>query len=174
MGRRTIDFELTLPIAPRLLILQKAIRYTTMYIFEGLLLFPVGKLLLGSRFSLEHFCLGKFLAMFITVNTFFGCGTLLLAGIAQTRSIRNSLWNELLMSLWDFGGYYFTWLAAASAYPLFAYSMLLNPITYTMEGLRNTVLGAETSLNFFLCLGVLACLSILSLHNSRICIAQKT
>lgn len=172
-GRRAINFELTLPIRAELLILQKTLHYTLTYIFEGLLLFPVGKLLLGSNFVLTNFSWWKFTLMFIIVNIFFGASTLLLAGISRARSIRNSLLNELIMSLWDFGGYYFTWLAAATAYPLFAYGMLLNPITYTMEGLRGAVLEPETSLSFFLCFGILTILSIVSLYMAEYTLRKK-
>lgn len=172
-GRRAIDFELTLPFPPRLLILQKALFYSFTYTAEGLLLFPVGKLLLGKSFSLENLSAWKFIAIFIVTNLFFGSTTLLLAGITNARSVRNSLWSELLMWLWDFGGYYFTWLAALAVYPWFAYSMLLNPITYTMEGLRGAVLGPVTSLNFYGCLSTLIALSIACILSAEYSLRKK-
>jgi ABC-2 type transport system permease protein len=154
-GDRAFSYLLTLPLHPIFSISSFVLGWSLFGIFMTLLLFPIAKLLLFSRWDLSQISLLKFLGMNVTINVFFGYFSLWLASLIKDVKNTAWLWVMIINPLYTLGGYYSPWRVTKNFSSLLAFAELFNPITYVMEGIRATLLEPNEFLSFWVCLAAL-------------------
>ena len=178
-NNRLIDYFLTLPISPSLFFVKLATSITLKSLILTLPIFPLGKLLLLKRFSLLHLSFIKFCMMYLCITFFIGFFALWIVSWVKHQDAIIHVWLRLYNPMMWFGGILFSWKQIFETIPLISYLMLLNPVTYAIEGLRASVLGQENFLNYWICLVVLlvytifiATISVRRLHKRLDCINE--
>lgn len=149
-GDRTINYKLILPIKPWLVLCSQAVAWAIEAAIVNILLFPLGKLLLFSRFDLSQICLYKLLPIILVSNLFFGFFALWTTSMLKggVRGLQH-LWIRFISPIYFFGCYFYTWKSAYSMSPIIGYLSLLNPMVHAMEGARSAVLGTNDYLPFY-------------------------
>ncbi len=150
-GKKSIEYDMLLPMPSWIVFLVFVISIAVQAGVINILGFPLGKLLLGCSFPLASVSWSKAILLFITINLFFGCFGLWLASWVAKPSRFAHVWMRLILPLWSFGGYQFSWATLKGAYPLFGWLSLLNPLLYTFEGMRTVILGRHDLLDFWTC-----------------------
>ncbi len=148
-GDRTIAYTLTLPVTSVALFCYIAVFWALNSAALSILLFPVGKLLLFTRFDLSQIAYVRLILMFITTNLFFGFLSLWLASIFKGSNVLSSIYMRCINPLFMFGAYFYTWQVAFDLSPVIGYISLLNPMVYVMEGMRAAALGQGGYLPFW-------------------------
>jgi len=151
-GERTIAHTLILPVKSVFVFFYIAIFWALSSALLSIFLFPIGKLLLFTRFDLEAISYGRIIPMFITINVFFGFFALWLTSVVKGLSGINNLWMRFIGPMWMFGAYLYSWHSSFQLSPLIAYLSLINPMVYVMEGMHAASLGQEGYLPFWVCL----------------------
>lgn len=151
-GERAISQLLIMPIRSELVFIYMGVFWAISSALLAVLLFPVGKILLWSRFDLLAISYGRLIVLFLTSSLFFGAFALWLSSIVPGISGLNTLWLRYIVPLWMFGTYFFSWHDAYQVNPLIAYVLLINPIVYVMEGMRAAALGQEGYLPYWVSL----------------------
>lgn len=150
-GDRAISQILIMPIRSTLVFIYIAFFWAISSALLAVLLFPVGKLLLWSRFDLTAISYVRLIPMFVTSSLFFGAFALWLSSIIPGMSSLNTLWLRYIVPIWMFGTYFFSWKAAYALNPAIAYVLLINPIVYVLEGMRASALGQDGYIPFWIC-----------------------
>jgi hypothetical protein len=151
---RMIDYELTLPVSPQLVFIKYGLSFALhSFVITFPLLF-VGKLCLYDRFDMSAFSFPKFVFISVVGNVICAFFALWVAGLTRTEFIIH-IRIRLFDPLFYFGCNISTWATLHSVFPFIANLMLLNPVTYCMEGLRVAVFGQAGYINFWICIGVL-------------------
>ncbi len=154
-GDRIIDYELTLPMSPRMVYLRMA---TSFFIETALLNVAtifLGKLLLGSRFDWSNISWFKYFLAYFIICFAFSFTPLMIAFRATTLRQFTKFWRRFGKELLFIGGLQFSFAVLYKSLPIVAYFMLLNPITYAYEALRAAAFGQTGYLNYWLCILVL-------------------
>ncbi|HZW61033.1 MAG TPA: hypothetical protein VFF04_02310 [Candidatus Babeliales bacterium] len=155
-GDRTINYKLILPINTNWVFCAQALSWALESALVNIILFPIGKLLLYSRFDMSKISVLKLIPIIFAANLFFGFFALwttsMLKGGVNSLS---HLWIRFISPIYFFGCYFYPWKAAFALSPIIGYLTLLNPFAHVMEGSRNAVLGAEGFLPFYLTLPAL-------------------
>lgn len=159
-GDRTILYTVSLPLPAWLVFSSLAFSWALSSSIIGLFLFPVGKLLLWSQFSLSEISYLTLIPMFFVSNLFFGFFSLWLCAILKHMGDIGHIWVRIINPLYMFGGYFYSWKTMMHLSQSAGYLSLLNPLTYVMEGMRATVLGQEEYLSVGLCLGALIAITV--------------
>lgn len=154
-GDRTISYTLTLPIPSWLVFVYIAVWWAINSILVTIVIFPMGKLILYNSFDLEKINYLRLALIYISANLFYGFFSLWLTSLLKNMGGLGILWVRVINPILMFGAYFYSWYAAYSASPLFAWLDLINPLVYIMEGMRSAALGPAGSLPFWLCLPVL-------------------
>ena len=160
-GDQIITYYLTLPLPSWMVFLRLIFYYTLNFGMLGILVLPIGQLIIWQQFSLLQVSFIKFAIIFVIIHLFYGAFTLWIASRVPNMTKIGNVWMRFVFPLWFLGGFQFSWAVLASKWPYLAYVNFLNPITYMMEGMRATVLGQEGYLNFWLCAGMLALFTLL-------------
>lgn len=150
-----IDYELTLPISSFLIFFKRIILFTLRALVISFTVYTIGVILLKGQFSGVPFSLYKSFIMLLIINLVFGALALLITSITRSKNIFHSFFSTLLFSGSDFGCYAYAWKTLYFKAPLFAYFILINPLTYGMEGMRSAVLGPQNYLNYWICIMLL-------------------
>jgi ABC-2 type transport system permease protein len=140
-GERAISQVLIMPIRSELVFIYMAVFWAISSMVLAALLFPLGKLLLWTRFDLAAISYVKLIPIFLTSNLFFGSFALWLSSVIPGMSNLNTLWMRYIVPLWMFGAYFFSWENAYQLNPIIGTILLLNPVVYVMEGMRAAALG---------------------------------
>ncbi len=151
-GDKAISQILIMPIPSTLVFIYMAAFWAISSGVLAILLFPLGKLLLWTRFDLGAISYLRLIPIFIASNLFFGAFALWLSGAISGLSNLNALWLRYVVPLWMFGTYFFSWKDAWQVHPIFASFLLLNPIVYVIEGMRAATLGQEGYLPYWVSL----------------------
>lgn len=151
-GERTISHTLIMPIKAAWVFCYIALFWALTSALLAAPLFPLGKLLLWNRFDLTKISYLRFLLIFISSNLFFGFFALWLSSILRGIKSLNSLWLRIIVPMWMFGSYLYSWQAAYHLNPIIGYVSLANPMIYVMEGSRAAVLGQEGFIPFWISL----------------------
>lgn len=134
----------------------------------SILLFPLGKLLVFTEWSLLGISWWRLFLMFVTTNLFFGYFALWLTGILKNMTDLNQLWLRYIAPMWMFGGYVYSWQSAYNLNAVVGYLSLINPMIYVMEGMRAACLRQEGYLPFWMSMLMLWGFIILcAWHGSR-------
>ena len=161
-GDQIITYYLTLPLPSWMVFLRLIFYYTLNFAMLGILVLPIGQLIIWKQFNLLNISFHKFAIIFIIIHLFYGAFTLWIASRVPNMTKIGNVWMRFVYPIWFMGGFQFSWSVLASKWPYLAYMNFLNPITYMMEGMRAAVLGQEGYLNFWLCAGMLALFTLLA------------
>ncbi len=159
-GDRTILYTLTLPIPSWLVFVYIAVSWAILSSIMSILMFPLGKLLLFSKFDLAKINLFKLPLIFIISNLFFGFFALWLVAILKKMSNLSHLFVRIINPMYSFGGWWYSWAAIYAISPILGYLHLVNPLLYVMEGMRAATLGQEGYLPFWYSLAGLTLFTI--------------
>lgn len=154
-GDRTIDYYLSLPMSAFTVFASNVCYYTLIGCTTGLMLLPLAKMILGDQFVLANVSWLSFLFFLLLINLFFSIATFLVAACVPAMDKFDVVWVRFIFPLWFLGGFQFSWESVHVLVPWLSYVMLLNPITYTTEGMRAALLGQTGNLPFWLCSMVL-------------------
>lgn len=176
-GKRSLEYTLTLPIVHRLVFVTMGISFALKSMLSSMLVLPIAKLVFWNELSFTSIAWGKFIAIFILQNFFFGFLTLFLASILyDIRAIRH-VFRRFVFPLWWLGGYTFSFNQVYNYSPKLSYLALCNPLLYAFEGIRGAILGQQGYINFWCCLlmlfiatSVLACFAINNLFTRLDCV----
>jgi len=151
-GEKAISQLLIMPIRAEGIFINLVAFWAISSMLLSFLLFPIGKLLLWTRFDLAAISYVKLIPIMITSNIFFGSFALWLSGVIPGISNLNTLWMRYIVPLWMFGAYFFSWKSAYALNPIIGTALLINPLVYVMEGARTAALGQEGFLPYWVCL----------------------
>ena len=154
-------YPLTLPLPSWLYFIQLACSYAIKSMAFGIIILPLGKLILWHEIHFTNFSVHKFLLMFIIINIFGGFLSLFISSITNDMETMRKVWMRILLPLWFLGGSSFPWFAVYKFSPTVAYLFLLNPVTFASEGIRAATIGQKDYLSFWICLAVLWATSLL-------------
>jgi ABC-2 type transport system permease protein len=150
-GDQVIAYYLTLPIPAWLVFLRMVVFFAISAGTLSSIVLPVCKVLAWNRFDMSMFCIAQFIAIFITMNIFFGAFTLVTTSFVQNMASLGNVWMRFVYPVWFLGGFQYAWFTLYKAWPSISYLALLNPMTYIMEAIRVSILGQEGYLPFWLC-----------------------
>ncbi len=151
-GDKTISYQLTLPLPSYMVFLHIAGCWAMRSALISFFIIPIGKLILMENFTLGNISIVKLIPMFITVNLFHGIFGLWLASILKKVGQLSYIWIRVVNPLVMFGGYFYAWHTIYDYSETSAYFMLINPLLYAMEGMRDAILGGNHFLPYPLCL----------------------
>ena len=155
-GEKIITYPLTLPLPGWLLMVQKALSFAVQSALIGLVILPIGKLLLMDRLNLSLINPLQFFVIYITLQIFIaGFFTMFFVSITEKMSRILNVWTRVLFPLWFMGGSQFSWQTLHQVSPSFAKICLFNPFIYAFEGLHAATLGQDGYLPFWLCVGMI-------------------
>lgn len=159
---RCIDTQLTIPLSSyKILLFQRVTTFALHSMALSIPLLPMGKFLLGDRFSLANFALGKFFLVMLVSGIFYGFFALMLAGlINNTRSLSN-VWRRIYTPMQLLGCYWFSYKMAQQVFYWLSILTLFNPLTYMTEGVRCAVFGQSEYMNFWLSMTILIIQTVL-------------
>lgn len=160
-GDRTISYYISLPIPTSLFFVEQALASAYRSMASSILIFPLGKLILGDALLLSSINWPCFLIAFAMINVFYGFLTLLVASYVSDLPSLTMVRSRIMFPLWFLGGFQFPWKMLHGVAPTFAYMNLCNPITYIMEGIRSTALPTQNYLPFWNCMAMLVFFSML-------------
>jgi len=172
-GDRIIDYTTTLPIPSWLVFIRFIIYFTIALSLIGILVLPVGKLLLWNSFSFARTSFWKFGIIFVLTNIFFSVLSLITASYVRSLARIDTVWMRLIYPLWFFGCFQFSWQSLYNVSPVLAYINLLNPLTYATEGTRAAILGQEGSLNFWVCIAALCAFILIGGWNAVVRLKKR-
>lgn len=157
----SLAYYLTLPIPPQLVFIRLVLYYGLHYAALSAVVLPFGNLLLKDPISYKAIMWSKFLVIFILINLFHGALVVFVTALTRDIKSLSNVWSRVLHPLWFFGGFQFSWAVLYKVCPWGAYTALLNPVIYTMEGIRNALLGTPDTIPFWSCVLVLTLTIIL-------------
>lgn len=155
-GDRSVSYELTLPIPSWLIFVKYLVTYALDAFFLNILTLPLGKLILGDRFSLAHLHIPKFILIYLLMNLFFGAFTVYLVSWTKGHKGFSRFHLRYGSQLIIFSGFQFPWVVLHKASEFWSYVSLLNPLVYAYEGNRAAVLGQANTLSYWVCVGMLS------------------
>jgi hypothetical protein len=170
---RFIDYHLTLPLAKRWLFAS----YVTYFLMEVVItitpLMTLGIILLGPRFQFvePHWLL--FIFIYLLIICFAGILFLGLSLYYDYDWFMENLWPRRLSILVALCPFYFTWKAAYHFSPRIAQIMLLNPFTYTAEGMRAALIGGSAFIALPLCFAALIFWNIIAIYFAWLGIVKR-
>lgn len=162
-GERTIYYDLTLPL-PYWMVWIKMALYLALkagiFCLSSLFL---GKLLLASKFSLEHFSLLRFVIVYTLSSLFFGIFALWSTVIVTSVESHSRLDLRLVGPMFFLNGFAASWTIMNGISPILGMLTASTPWIYAYEGTKGAVLGQAGFLPFWLCVGMLLLFSTLFL-----------
>ncbi len=154
-GNNTISSQLILPIPSWLILVKRALGYAINTIVTGLIILPIGKLILWNNISFANFSVIKFLVIIVTMNMFANSFSHFLITLIPDINNIEKAFIRVLFPLWFLGGAQFPWYVINKMSPIFGKIILLNPFIYMMEGIRAAILGQSNFLPFWYCVAAL-------------------
>jgi len=155
IGDRRIAYFVTLPTKSWVIFVKQIVCMALKGMSISFAIIPLAKLLLWNEFCLTNVSWLTFLLIFIWGNLFVAAFALFFSAILESYVKMGMFWNRLIFPLWLMSGWQFSWATMHGLNPWLAYAMLLNPLTYIMEGTRAAMIGQSGYLNVWLCLGAL-------------------
>lgn len=160
-GQNTTSFYLTLPIPSWMVFLKSIIFYSINTATLSFFVLPASVLVSWNRIHLPNFNVGKYLIIFVLVNIFYACAAIWITSFTKNIEKIGSVWMRFVWPAWYFGGFQFSWKVLYTFSQMMGYLVLLNPMTYVMEGTRNAILGPQQTLPFIACTIMIVVFAIL-------------
>ncbi len=154
-GDQHINYLLTLPTSPAVVMWSLITSYTCVGIIVSIFMLPLGKLLLWNSFSFATVSWFKLVLILVIANIFYGIFTLAVTAHVGALSKMENVWCRFIFPLWFMGGFQFSWASIYKFSQPLAYFLLCNPILYVMEGTRAALLGQGDCLQWEICCMVL-------------------
>mgnify|MGYP003972863633 CR=1 FL=1 len=171
-GHNQVSYDLVLPINSSFVFVQRSFVVSIKSAFLCLFLIPISKLLFWNKIDLSNFCIWKFLLIFVVANIMLGFFGLFFAGLIRDIDRAKNMCRRIFFPLWFLGGYEFSWAMMHKVVPVLAFLSLANPVIYVMEGYRSTILGPSGSLNFWICISMIAIFSVV-FYLRGICLLKR-
>lgn len=165
---RFIEYFLTLPLPKRWLFVYFLSSFIIETSIVTLPLVTFGIILLGNNFGPINGSFITFLFIYFLVLLFWALFFLGSSFIFSYQWFKNNLWARRLTPLFMLSPAFFTFKSISLIIPVGAKLMLLNPLTYLIEGLRGALLGGTDYLPLNTCfIGIsltLICMAIRLYH----------
>lgn len=158
-GDRSIEYYLTLPTTPSVVLASTASAYACVGTILSLTIVPLGKLIFWSTLDLTAISWFKFVTIIIVANIFYGILTQAVAAHVGSMSKMGNVWMRFIFPMWFLGGFQFSWMAMHKLSAPIAYALLCNPVIYIMEGTRAAIIGQTEFLSWGVCIGALSLFS---------------
>lgn len=159
-NNRFVDYQITI-LKPRLLILERILFRSLFILFLTLPFFPLAKLYMQQLFVTEN---SSWVLVFIMllISALCCCSYMqcMICLIPSSRTIRR-FWMRVNFMLITFGGLFIPWKTIAAFSPLLGYLILLNPLLYITEGMRNALLNSSEFLPTSLCIFMLSLYTVI-------------
>lgn len=154
-GLGLIGYHLTLPIDKRWLFAEYIIYFVIQTCVITLPVLLLGTSILSTMINLTIYSFPLFLGMYLLTLTFWGTLFIGSAFVYEFKWFQANLWTRRIDFFIVMGSTFYPWDAVHNFSPLVSYVMLLNPITYAMEGMRSALFNTPTSFPLWLCALVL-------------------
>ena len=152
---KRINFELALPISPRLVFVKHGLAYA---LHASITAFPalfLGKIVLWNIFDMSNFSFVLFSLIFVLNNVLWAFVCLWMVGFCKADSLFH-MRLRLIEPLLFIGCFWCSWHTLYNVFPFLGYVMLANPLTYAMEGARAAVLGQSGFIPYWVSVGMLS------------------
>lgn len=156
-----IKSELGLPLTTRWLAAKHVVSFFMQVLFSSFPMFIFAKILLWEDLSLMHARIFLFLAIYLLSCLFFALFFLFLVFRMSFDSFMADLWPRVLVPLTFLAPLFYSWQNAADVLPILSKFILLNPLTYFIEGIRASLLGDALFIPASYCMWVLLLVSVL-------------
>ncbi len=164
-GERTISQILVFPIKAGMVFAYFGVFWAISSALLTIFLFPLGKILMYTRFDLSKISYIRLIPMFIIANLFYGFFSLWITSLLKGISSLSSIWMRAINPMWMFGAYFYSWEGAYALSHVVGYASLINPMVYIMEGMRAAALGQAGYLPYWICILMVAIFTVvLGLH----------
>ncbi|MBP9764875.1 ABC transporter permease [Candidatus Babeliales bacterium] len=161
----SLRYELTLPTPQWTVFFKYALEYAQLSFIVSSIVLPLGYFLTKMIIPLSILALCKYYLLLLVVSLFSGAFSLFTVSITHDVAMDlDNLWVRVLFPMWFLGCFQFSWQDLYNISPILAYLDLLNPLTYALEGGRSAIMFTQSSLNYWLCLGMLCLFTILFLY----------
>lgn len=111
----------------------------------------VGIVLLGEKFQVVATNWPLFLLVYTLSSLFFGLLMFTCAIHYKQHWFMDNLWPRRLTPMFCFGCTLFLWKSVYAYAPYMAHLMLINPLTYIIEGLRSSLVGGTMFIPAWIC-----------------------
>jgi len=172
-GDRPLLYYATLPLSLPLFVLRLVMSGALTSTIVGLVILPVGKLLLGNGLDLSAIRWGYLSCMIVLANILYAAAAVLIATFIHRLENINNVWIRVAYPVWFMGCYQFSYQALKNALPNVAFINLLNPAVYVVEGVRAALIGQEGFLPIELCCGVVASAAVIFIVASIISLRAR-
>lgn len=152
---RFIDYRIILPVPKRWLFASNIVYF----VIEALLVFlpflVLGIIALGETFTVIHtswLAIAPIIILTLALNglMFLGCSF-----YYDYDWFRQNVWPRRFIFLYGTAPFYVLWYQIYNFSPRVAQCILLNPFTYTAEGLRGAIIGGDQFLSPLVCIPAL-------------------
>lgn len=154
-GDKAISYYLTLPVPALLIFLKIMFCIMVRAVLAAFVAMIVGKMVLWNSLPFTAVNWLHFFLIFLVGNLFMGIFGVWLSTMIASSLKRENLWCRYIFPFWYFSGLQYTWMTMFKLSAPVAYLVLLNPLTYVMEGTRASMMGQQGYLNIWFCLGML-------------------
>ncbi len=164
---RKIDFEMCLPVRPQLIVFKTSVLAAMRAFLMTAPLPFLCKPVLWNSFDLSALSLPKYLLAFALACLMFGFFMMAVGGGVKSKDVMH--FRVRVVDVVFFSGcFIFPWAKYFEASEKLGYFILLNPMTYAMEGIRASVVLHQGHLNYWVCCAVmLACCAVAYLFALR-------
>jgi ABC-2 type transport system permease protein len=158
---REIEDRLLAPIDISWIAIEKVVAGMIQATIAGLVVLPLGWLVLGTGVGISIHSPLKFIAMILLVSLFSAAGGLAL-GCSMNQQHVGLMFSMILTPMIFFGCTYYPWSALAN-FHILRWAVLVNPLVYASEGLRAALVPNSSDLPTIGILAALAFFDILLL-----------
>ncbi|NGX31706.1 MAG: hypothetical protein K940chlam8_01082 [Chlamydiae bacterium] len=148
---RTITHTLILPIKPSLVFFEIVTNWTLNSIMLSLPLFVFAKIILVNKFLFSQIHFFQLIMMMLAAHFFFAFLSLFLSSIIKGMKNMGSIYFRYINPMFMFGCYFFSWEGSFKLSKVIGYLVLINPMTYVLEGTRAAIMGQSGYINVWIC-----------------------
>lgn len=148
---RFIDYFLIMPLPKSWLFTYYIISFIIEAAIVTLPMVTIGIMALGTDFGHINGNFILFLGMYFIALLFWSLFFLGSAFVYNYQWFKTNMWARRINPIFALGPAFFTFKSIMSASPISAKLMLLNPLTYIIEGLRAALLGGDDYLSLMIC-----------------------
>ena len=142
---REIEDRLLAPIDISWIAIEKVVAGMLQAIVAGLVVLPLGWLVLGTGVDISIHRPLEFVAMILLVSLFSATGGLLL-GCSMNQQHVGLMFSMVITPMIFFGCTYYPW-SALNSFPILQKVVLINPLVYASEGLRAALVPQKPHLS---------------------------
>lgn len=150
-GLGILSYQLTLPIDRKWLFAEYVIYFIIETSILTLPLLLIGTFILSTMIPLTIHSWFLFLCMYLLMLIFLGIFFIASAFAYTFDWFKANLWVRRIDFLLVLSSTFFPWQTVYEFSPKLSYLMLLNPVTYAMEGMRAAFFGTPTLLPLWVC-----------------------